>query len=142
MMWVWRSYRPSLRLRLLPNGISPCGFLTEVESLTIVAETHLRIIRNLKMICKVLEHTSNHTRLLKLTLRAKTFNATRLIHVGKDLPCQNTHYEQVLNTAAEFGQVEIVMRVLEDQKFDNDAHNNGRCMCKRHCASFRLPTQG
>lgn len=80
-------------------------------------------------ICKLVEHTSNdnvlrenHSRLLQLALRAKTSsNATRLMHEDNDLPCQNTHYEHVLRTAAEFGQVEIVTRLLNNQKLDVDA---------------------
>ncbi len=79
-------------------------------------------------ICKLIEHTSDHnvlqenySRLLELALRAKTSNATRLMQNKKDLPCRNTHYEQILRTAAEFGQMDIVTRLLEDHKLDVDA---------------------
>lgn len=81
-----------------------------------------------EMICKIVEHTTdqnlqpeNRSRLLQLAVRAKTSNATRLMQADNDLPCQNSHYEQVLRTAAEFGQVEVVTRLLKDQKIDVDA---------------------
>ena len=83
----------------------------------------------------------NHTRLLKLALRAKTSNATRLMQIGKELLCQKTHYEQVLRTAPEFDQVEIVIRVLEDQKLDIDAHNNGRCIACGNVTALHFASQ-
>ncbi|KAF6222560.1 hypothetical protein HO133_000605 [Letharia lupina] len=94
-------------------------------------------------ICKLVEHTSNdnvlrenHSRLLQLALRAKTSsNATRLIHEDDDLPCQNTHYEHVLRTAAEFGQVEIVTRLLDNQKLDVDAADEGTGFTALHHAA-------
>ena len=94
-------------------------------------------------ICKLVEHTSNdnvlrenHSRLLQLALRAKTWsNATRLMHEDSDQPCQNTHYEHVLRTAAEFGQVEIVTRLLDNQKLDVDAADEGTGFTALHHAA-------
>lgn len=79
-------------------------------------------------ICKFLEHTSNddvlqdsHSRLLELASTAETSNATRLLQTAKHLPLHNSYYEQLLRTAAELGQIEVVTRLLKDQKMDIDS---------------------
>ena len=83
---------------------------------------------NFKDVRKIIEHLKSHNvqpnhwgRLLQLALKAKTSNATRLLQKDEDLPFRHTHYEQILRTAAEFGQVEVVTRLLEDHKLDVDA---------------------
>lgn len=77
----------------------------------------------------------NHSRWLRLALRAKTFNATRLMLNDKELPYQNAHYEQALHTAAEFGQVGMVIRLLEDQKLDVDAADEDTGLTALHHAA-------
>lgn len=79
-------------------------------------------------ICKIVEHTTkhnlqpeNHGRLLQLALGAKSSNVTRLMHKEKDLPSHKMHHEQTLRTAAEFGQVEILIGLLEDHELDINA---------------------
>ena len=81
-----------------------------------------------QLICRIIEHANNqnlpqenHSRLLQLALKAKTSNAIRLLQEDQDLHRQHSHYEQHLRTAAEFGQIEIVTRLLENQKIDIDA---------------------
>lgn len=110
--------RWNLAVRLLDwGGVLDSSCLDELEN-----HPHF------ENICKLIEHTSDHnvlqgnySRLLELALRAKTSNATRLMQNKKELPCRNTHYEQILHTAAEFGQMELVTHLLEDQKLDIDA---------------------
>ena len=68
----------------------------------------------------------NHNRLLQLALKAKISDMTRLVQKDSDkkdndIPYPKTQHELVLRTAAEFGQVEMVIRLLEDQKLDVDA---------------------
>lgn len=103
-----------------------------------VLETHSQS----EDICKLVEHTSDHnvlqenrSRLLQLALRAKASNATRLMQIDKDLPGQQTHYEHVLRTAAEFGQVEIVIGLLEGQKLDIDAADESTGFSALHHAA-------
>ena len=78
---------------------------------------------------KTLDHISDHNvqpdhcgRLLQLLFKAKSSSATRFMQKDKvAAPLRNTYYEQNLRTAAEFGQVEVVTRLLEDSKLDVDA---------------------
>lgn len=79
-------------------------------------------------ICDIVKHANEHNvepdrcvRLLELALKAGTPNARGLISKHDDFPLDSTHYEQILRTAAEVGQVEIVKRLLENQKLDVDA---------------------
>lgn len=76
-------------------------------------------------VSKLLEHAGNHNvvqenreRVFQLALRAKTPNAARLVPKYEDVSCQNTHYEQNLRTAAEYGQAELILDLLEDQSLD------------------------
>lgn len=76
----------------------------------------------------------NHSRLIQLALRAKTSSVTRLMQRDKDLPRQKTHDEDTLRTAAEFGQMEIVRGLLEDQKLDVDAADESTGLTALHHA--------
>ena len=95
-------------------------------------------------IYKIVEHTNKHnlsqennSRLLELALRAKTSNATRLMHKDDDLPIQNSHCEQILRNAAGHGQLDIVRRLLEDQKLDIDAADESTGLTALHFAAQR-----
>ena len=94
-------------------------------------DTCLEILENHQRcedVSKLMEHAGNHNvvqenreRLFHLALRANTPNAARLVPKNKDISCQNTHYEQSLRTAAEYGQTEVVLGFLEDQSLDINA---------------------
>lgn len=93
-------------------------------------------------IYEVVEHTTNHNssqenhnRLLLLALRAKSSNATRLMQKADDLPRENSHGEQILRTAAEYGQMEVVYHLLEDQKLDIDAADESTGFTALHFAA-------
>ena len=79
-------------------------------------------------ICDIVNHANEdnvepgrYVRLLELALKAGTSDARGLISNGDGLPIDSAHYEQILRTAAELGQVEIVKCLLENQKLDVDA---------------------
>ena len=79
-------------------------------------------------ICAIVNHANEHNvqpdrcvRLLELALKAGTSNARGLISKDDGLSLDSAHYEQILRTAAELGQVEIVKHLLENQKLDVDA---------------------
>ena len=63
----------------------------------------------------------HYGRFFNLALRAKTLNTTHLMQRDMCLPLQRTDYEQMLRTAAEIGQVEVVTRLLQDQELDVNA---------------------
>ena len=91
--------------------------------------------------CELMSRLNNHNvqpelhkRLLEWALVADTPNATRLMREDMELPHQIAHYEQMLRAAAEFGQVEIVTRLLEDHKLDHDAAEEGTGLTALHHA--------
>lgn len=75
------------------------------------------------------------TRLVELTLKSEASNATRLMQLSNDLPSQSLQYEQHLRTAAEYGQVEIVMNLLEAQKLDVNAADGDTGLTALHHAA-------
>ena len=93
-------------------------------------------------VSKLMEHAGNHNvvqenreRLFHLALRAKTPNAARLVPKDRDVSRQNTHYEQNLRTAAEYGQAEIVLGLLEDQSLDINAADEKTGLTALHHAA-------
>ena len=93
-------------------------------------------------VSKLMEHAGNHNvvqenreRLFRLALRAKTPKAARLVLKDKDVSCQNTHYEQNLRTAAEYGQAEIMLGLLEDQSLDINAADERTGLTALHHAA-------
>ena len=93
-------------------------------------------------VCRLIEHAGDHSvaqgnrnRLFQLALRAKTPNASRLVPKKKDVSCQNTHCEQSLRTAAEYGQMEIMSNLLEDQSLDINAADEKTGMTALHHAA-------
>ena len=90
---------------------------------------------------KIVSHTSNHNlrpdhygRFLEITLIVNAFNTARSIHNVDSLPLQNSHYEHMLRTAAELGQVDIVTRLLEDHKADPNASEESTGLTAFHQA--------
>lgn len=109
---------PDIVMRLLDEG----GILD--DRCLNVLESHLEN----GDICDILKYANEHNvepdrcvRLLELALKAGTPDARDLISKDDSLPLDSTHYEGILRTAAEFGQIEIVKRLLENQKLDVDA---------------------
>ena len=93
-------------------------------------------------VARIMEHAGNNNvvqdnrdRLFRLALRAKTPEAARLIPKLKDLSYQNLHYEQNLRTAAEYGQVEIILGLLEDQSLDINAEDKSTGLTALHHAA-------
>ena len=93
-------------------------------------------------VCRLIEHVGDHSvvqgnrdRLFRLALRVKTPNAARLIPKQKDLLCQNTHSEQSLRTAAEYGQMQIILDLLEDQSLDINAADERTGLTALHHAA-------
>ncbi len=90
-------------------------------------------------ICKIVENITvhnlrqeNRSRLLQLALIAETPSAALLMQRDMDLPGHNTPYEKALRTAAEFGQEEIVKRLLEDHRLDIDAADESTGLTALH----------
>ena len=77
----------------------------------------------------------HHERLLQLALRVKSSSAIRFMQNNKDLPLRDTHYEQILRTAAEIGQVDVVSSLLEDHKLDVDAADDETGLVALHQAA-------
>lgn len=75
------------------------------------------------------------TRLIKLALESEASEATRLMQLSNDLPLQNLQYEQYLRTTAEYGQVEMVMNLLEAQKLDVNAADGDTGLTALHHAA-------
>ena len=76
-------------------------------------------------VSKLIEHAGSQNvvqgdrdRLFQIALRAKKPNAACLVPKEKGLSFQSSLFEQNLRTAAEYGQVEIVLGLLEDQSLD------------------------
>ena len=94
-------------------------------------------------VCRLIEHTDDHSvvqenrnRLFQLGLRAKTPNAARLVPQRRDLSSPNTHCEQSLRTAAEYGQIEIMSELLEDQSLDINAADEKTGFTALHYAAM------
>lgn len=90
-------------------------------------------------ICDIIEYASEYHvepetrgRLLQLAVEAERPNATRLIQNGHGAPLESTHCEELLRTAAELGQLEIVRGLLEHQRLDVDAANEDTGMTALH----------
>ena len=93
-------------------------------------------------VCRLIEHVGDHSvvqgnrdRLFRLALRAKTPNVARLVPKQKDLFCQETHSEQSLRTAAEYGQMQIILDLLEDQSLDINAADERTGLTALHHAA-------
>ena len=126
--------KPELALRLLDRG-------------AIMDSDCLKFLENkcddrFEVMEEIVDHCTNHnlrqenySRFLQLALRAKTSNATHLTHNDTGLPFPTPHYEQALRTAAEYGQVEMVIRLLEDQKLHVDAADESTGSTALHYAA-------
>ena len=77
----------------------------------------------------------NRDRLFQLALRAKTPDAARLVPKNKDLSGQNSHYKQNMRTAAEYGQVQIMLGLLEDHSLDVNAADESTGLTALHHAA-------
>lgn len=93
-------------------------------------------------ICDIIDYASEYHvepetrgRLLQLAVKAERPNATRLIQNGDGAPLESTHCEELLRTAAELGQPEIVRGLLEHQRLDVDAANEDTGMTALHHAA-------
>ena len=93
-------------------------------------------------VCRLIQHAGDHSvvqgnrnRLFQLALRAKTPNAARLVPKKKDDFCPNTHCEQSLRAAAQYGQMEILSDLLEDQSLDINAADERTGLTALHCAA-------
>ena len=124
--------RWNLALQLLDKG----GRID--DSCLEVLENHSRC----EDVCRLIEHAGDHnvvqgnrTRLFQLVLRGKTPNAARLVPQKKDLFRHNTHCEQSLRTAAEYGQVEIISDLLENHSLDINAADEGTGLTALHYAA-------
>lgn len=105
----------------------------------------LEILKNHSLsedVCRLIEHVGDHSvvqenrdRLFQLALRAKTPDAARLVPKSKDLSCQNSHFEQNLRTAAEYGQVQIVLGLLEDHSIEISAADESTGLTALHHAA-------
>ena len=122
----------SIVMRLLDEG----GILDD-ECLNML-ESHL----DDQDVCDVINHASKHNvepdrwrRLLQLAIRAETPNVTRLIQKDNGSPLNSTECEKMLRTAAEFGQLDIVRGLLEDQRLDVDAVDESTGMTALHHAA-------
>ena len=73
-------------------------------------------------------------RLLQLATISEASIATRLMQQDTDSPYQKGHYEQMLRTAAEFGQLEIIRVLLDDKKISVDVTDDGTGMTALHHA--------
>lgn len=78
---------------------------------------------------------AHHERLLQLVLREKSSSAIRFMQRDKNFPLRDIHYEQMLRTAAEIGQVDVVSSLLEDHKLDVDAADEGTGLVALHQAA-------
>ena len=92
--------------------------------------------------CDILNHASKHNvkpdrsgRFLQLAIKAKTPNATSLIQKGNGSPLESTNCEKALRTAAEFGQLEIVRRLIDDHRLDVNAADESTGMTALHHAA-------
>ena len=122
----------SIVMRLLDEG----GILDD-QCLNML-ESHL----DDQDICDVINHASKHNvepdrwgRLLQLAIKAETPNATCLIQRHNGSPLNSTECEKMLRTAAEFGQLDIVRGLLEDQRLDVDAVDESTGMTALHHAA-------
>ena len=89
----------------------------------------------------IVSHTSKHNlqpdhygRFLEITLKVNAFNTARSMDKVDSLPLQNSHYEHLLRTAAGLGQVDIATSLLEDQKVDANAAEEGTGLTAVHQA--------
>ena len=80
-------------------------------------------------------HPDHYRRLLQIKIRANAVNATHLMEKVNSLTFQKTEYEQMLRTAAELGQVEIVKSLLEDHKLDPNAIDESTGLTALHQAA-------
>ena len=93
-------------------------------------------------VAKLMEHAGSQNvvqgdrvRLFQLALRANTPNAACLVPKEKGLSFQNSLFEQNLRTAAEYGQVETVLGLLEDQSLDINAADETTGLTALHHAA-------
>ena len=93
-------------------------------------------------ISEIIGHTTegnvkqeHNTRLIKLALRAEASNASRLMQFSNDVSSQSSQYEHYLRTAAEYGQVEMVINLLEAQKLDVNASDENTGLAALHHAA-------
>ena len=93
-------------------------------------------------ICDIINHATKQNvepnrcgRLLQLAVEAETPNATRLIQKDNGSPLKRTECEDMLRTAAEFGQLDIVRGLLENQRLDVDAADESTGMTALHHAA-------
>lgn len=78
---------------------------------------------------------AHHERLLQLVLREESSSAIRFMQRDKNFPLRDIHYEQMLRTAAEIGQLDVVSSLLEDRKLDVDAADEGTGLVALHQAA-------
>ena len=93
-------------------------------------------------ICEIINHISFanvppnlYGRLFRMNDTANTVSTTHLMKKISSLPLPKTHYEQMLRTAADLGQVEIVKRLLEDYKLDPNAADGRTGLTALHRAA-------
>ena len=140
------SDTPDFVMRLLEKGgvLDDCC-LDELES-RLESEDMCKSVNDpldFEHIHNIVERLDSHNvqpdhygRLLQLALKAKASNATRLMQKDEHLPFRDTHYEQILRTAAENGQVEVVTRLLDDHKLDVDAADEDTGSTALHQATW------
>lgn len=96
----------------------------------------------------ILEHAKNtslgeesRARALRCALKAHNSGVTELFPLnarsGTDKNDQNRHSEASLRTAAEYGQVEAVLRLLDDHGVDVDAAEENTFLTALHYASMK-----
>ena len=128
-------------IRLLDKGgvlDDRCLDVVELESRHKPGESDLDPKDIYKMIERLNSHNvqpAHHERLLQLVLREKSSSAIRFMQRNKNFPLRDTHYEQMLRTAAEIGQVDVVSSLLEDHKLDVDAADEGTGLVALHQAA-------
>ena len=77
----------------------------------------------------------DNTRLIRLAMSVEKCNATRLMELSNGLPSQNLHYEQCLRTFSQYGQVQMVIDLLEVQKLDVNAADGNTGLTALHHAA-------
>ena len=110
-----------------------------------IDESCLEILENhpkCEDVCRLIENAGDHNvsqenrnRLFQLALRAKTPSAARLVPDKKDLSGQKSLYEQDLRTAAEYGQVRIMLGLLEYHSLDINAADASTGLTALHHAA-------